>query len=180
MKKIKPIHLGLALMLAVGIAGIGANALHAATGTNSNPMSSLVAAIAEKFNLNQADVQQVFDAEHAKEEANREAEYKTRIAADVTSGKLTQDQADKILAKNAELQSLKTNFEGKTEVEKQAAMKAEMDSLKTWSTDNNIPLQYLEFGFGHGGPHNHRGMGGPGRPNDNDEDDAPTAVTNAQ
>ncbi|HEX3099736.1 MAG TPA: hypothetical protein VHQ41_02065 [Patescibacteria group bacterium] len=150
---------------------------------SGNPMANLVKAIADKFGLSQTDVQQVFDDQHAAIEAQHQQEEAARLSQAVTDGKLTQDQADKITAKRAELESQreanKTTFQSQTPAERQAAMKAQMDSLKQWATDNNIPAGYLPFGGGHGGPGGFRGHEGfgPGgmHGNDNDADDATTS-----
>ena len=144
-------------LAAVGAIAISSVSAASITGT-SNPMSNLVSAIATKFNLNPADVQQVFNDQKAKMQAQMQQKETDRINAAVTAGKLTQDQANKIIAKKAELQTqeaaFKASLEGKTKAEIQAAIKAQMDALKQWATDNNIPLQYL-MGFGglrwHGG-----------------------------
>ncbi len=137
----------LVLTGAVGVATVAA-----ATPAKTNPMSNLVAAIAQRFNLNQADVQKVFDDQKSQMRTQMEQTFTDNINQLVTEGKLTQDQANKILAKKAELESqeaaFKASLEGKTKAEVQAAIKAQMDSLKQWATQNNIPLQYLKFAAG--------------------------------
>ena len=67
--------------------------------------SSIVDKIASKFSLNKADVQKVFDEEHVARQAEHEQAYKDKIAAAVKDGKLTQAQADKVLAKHAEMKA---------------------------------------------------------------------------
>ncbi len=146
------------LGLAAGSVGV---AYAASNNQTNNPMNNLVSAIATKFNLNQADVQQVFDEQHSQMEAQFQQGYKDRLTQAVTDGKLTQEQADKITAKAQELktqrEASKDAFQNKTETERRAFMKEQMDSLKQWATDNNIPMEYMNPGFGHG----HRD--GPGR-----------------
>jgi hypothetical protein len=145
------------IMLAIvavvlGVVTTGIVVVHAATDTAkpNNLMSNLVNAIAQKFNLKSADVQQVFDEQKTQMTAQRQAKmaqtFTDRLNKAVVDGKLTQDQANKIIAKKAELEIFKTSLEGKTPTEIRAAMKAQMDSLKQWSTVNNIPQQYLMFG----------------------------------
>lgn len=156
---------------------MGAVYANSSTTGFDNPMSKLVTAIAQRFNLNVSDVQQVFDEQKAQMDAQREEQrtqmeaqreqiFTGRINQAVTDGKLTQDQAAKILAKKAELEAQKTSLEGKTKEERRTAMttmKEQMDSLKQWATDNNIPQEYLPFlGFGMG--RGHGGPGGPGGP----------------
>lgn len=147
-----------------GIATMGVTAVQAAsTGTKETRMSGLVSAIATKFNLNAADVQQVFDAQHAAQEtamrAKQAEEVKARIGAAVTAGKLTQAQADAITAKLPEIQTFMDSLKGKTNEERETAIKAQMESVKAWATANNIPQEYLELGRGFMGG---RGPGGKG------------------
>ena len=73
---------GVAIAVATaGVTGLGmASAATTNTSTSTNPMSSLVDAIATKFNLKKADVQAVVDAEHSKMEAQQEATAKTQLA----------------------------------------------------------------------------------------------------
>lgn len=156
-----------AVSLCVIAAGIGvANA--ATNVTNNNQMSELVTAIASKFNLNASDVQAVFDGQKTKMDAARkekmaemetkhQQEFATRLSQAVAAGKLTQVQAGLITSKKAELEASSSNLEGKTAEERRAAMATQMESLKQWAKDNNIPEGYLPCGFGHG-----RGFGGLG------------------
>ena len=150
---------------------------HAQTTTStssSNPIQNLVNAIAARFNLNVADVQQVFDQQKSQMDVQHQQMEANRIQQLVTDGKLTQDQADKIVAKRKEIQTFMETLKDKTQADRDAAIKSEMGSLKTWATDNNIPQQYVMMFGGH-----HGGFGMPGRgvrANDNDADDAPAAA----
>lgn len=111
-----------------------------------NPMASFVSAIAQKFNLNVADVQKVVDDQHGLMRASHTQVFAQRLAQAVSDGKLTQAQANLITAKKAELEAFRTSLDGKTQAEKQAAMKTQFDSLKKWATDNKIPSGFAFFG----------------------------------
>lgn len=162
-------------VVTLGTAGLLGGAAYATTqsSTGTDPMGSLVSAIATKFNLKTADVQAVFDTNKTQMDAQREQSVKDEVAALVKSGKLTQAQADKINAKRAELEKAheaeRTADQNLTEAERQAKMtarKAEMDTKKTeldtWLKDNGIDTTYgyllMGGGRGHGGPD---GGGGP-------------------
>jgi polyhydroxyalkanoate synthesis regulator phasin len=168
---------------AISAAGLtGATIANAATTTSvTNPMSSLVDAIASKFNLNKSDVQSVFDAQRTQMDADREAELKTEVAALVTSGKLTQAQADAINAKRAELDKQRQTDmaagQSKTDTERKADMDAHKTALDTWMKEQGIDTQYsylLMGGRGHGGP------GGPGGMRGERGGDTTTTSTTAQ
>lgn len=152
--------------ITLGLAAAGAGVSYAASATISeqgNPMSSLVTAIAQKFNLNTADVQQVFDEQRAQMQVQRQQMFSDRLAQAVTDGKLTQDQADKITAKMTELQAQreadKSTFDSLTQAERQTKMQEQMTALKQWATDNNIPTEFMLLGHGPSGHGMKHGMG---------------------
>lgn len=142
-------------LIATGAVGAYAYQSHAQTTTQNNTtqsqtahtnrISSLIQTIAQKFNLNQSDVQQVFDDQKTQMEAEHQQREADRLSQAVTDGKLTQDQADKISAKEKEL-----------EANRHAAIQQQITDLKQWATDNGIPQEFMPFG----GPGGHRG--GPG------------------
>lgn len=160
-------HLIVAASVAtIGIAGLSAGVAHAATSNSTaktDPMSGLVDAVASKFNLNKSDVQQVFDTQKAKMEADREQTIKDKVAQLVTDGKITQAQADAINAKRAELQkereANKESFKSMTADQRKATMDKQKTDLETWAKQNNIDAQYLRYVMG--GGHGHGGHGGP-------------------
>ena len=149
-------------MTAAGITGMGvASAATSGTGSSDDGTSSLVDKLASKFNLDKSDVQAVFDEERTERQAERQQEIEERLTQAVTDGKITEDQKDKILAKMKEMESQRESnhdkFKDMTEDERHEAMKSEMDSLKTWADENDIPMEYL-------GMHMHIRDGGPGGP----------------
>ncbi len=143
------------------IAGIGvAHAETSNTSSSNGPMSSLVSAIAKKFNLKTADVQAVIDEQHVSMEAQRTAEVQAKLTQLVSDGKLTQSQADAILAKRAELQQQREanrdTMQDKTTAERKSAMEEARASLDKWLSDSGISTDYrylvIGVGHGHGGP----------------------------
>jgi len=152
-----------AILIALAFITIGtAHAVSNIAG-GENPMSNIVNIIATRFNLNPSDVQAVFDeqkvqmeSQHrekiAEMEAQRQQEFTGRILQAVKDGKLTQDQADKIFAKKTEIEAQRSK--------NREEMKTQMESLKQWAADNNIPREYLFFG-GFGPDRRHGGLGFP-------------------
>jgi hypothetical protein len=114
------------------------------TGPRDNHMESFVNAIATKFNLKLADVQAVVDQTIATRKYQHEA---TRLAKAISDGKLTQAQADLIKAKYAEMKTFMDSLKNKTQAERKAAIKTQMDSLKQWAATNNIPLHFIKDGM---------------------------------
>jgi tetrahydromethanopterin S-methyltransferase subunit B len=156
MKRLQTV--GLSLAAIIGLATMGAGVINAQSTTKHNPLNGLVNAIAQKFNLDPAAVQQVVDAQHAQMEsemhAQRATEQKTKLNQAVKDGKITQAQEDLIIAKQTEIQAFMESLKDKTPAEREAAMKIQKDTLKTWATQNNIPEQYI-MGFGPGGRGKH-------------------------
>lgn len=157
-----------AAVATIGVAGLSTGAAFATTDSDggTDPMGSLVTAIAEKFNVKTADVQALFDEQRSAMQAEREQEMKDKVAALVGEGKLTQAQADKINAKRAELQkereAVRDNAGDRTLEERKTEMEAKRAEFKTWLEENDIDDSYAYLlmgghGRGHGGP----GMGGP-------------------
>ncbi len=146
------------VLITVGIAS--------ASTTNTiknNPMSDIVTAIAQKFNLSSTDVQAVVDTvmqtKRTQMQTTMEQRAADRLTQAVKDGKLTQAQANLITAKQAEIKTFMDSLAGKTMTERQTAMKTQMTALQQWAKDNNIPSGYLPIGgpMGKGG-HGMRGM----------------------
>lgn len=154
-----------AMVALTSVTGLGV--AHAATSNNTNsssgPMSSLVNAIASKFNLKTADVQAVFDAQHAQKEAQETADVKAKVSQLVSDGKLTQTQATALLAKRAELQQQRdanrSTMHSMTDAERKAAIDKEKTALDTWFSEQGISTDYRYLV--RGGPHGHDGPDGP-------------------
>lgn len=151
------------LVAGITAAGItGASVANAATSPDAtSPMSSLVDAVASKFNLNKTEVQAVFDTQRDQTQQQRETKVTSEIAQLVTDGKITQAQADKINAKRAEMQQEREANKDSAGTKTRKEMKATMDDkkaeLEQWATDNGISSDYLHYVMGGG-----RGQGGPG------------------
>ena len=64
---------------------------------------------------------------------------KQHLSQAVSSGKLTQEQADKILAKKQEMKSFMESIKDKTPTQKKEMIKQHRDEFKKWAEENNIP-----------------------------------------
>lgn len=140
-----------------GIGGYGVQAAHAATMSEASGHASLAQKIAQKFNLKESEVQQVFDQDHADRDKERHARMEERLTQAVADGKLTAAQKDTIVAKMGELEKQReaerTNFQNKTPEERRAAMDQHRAELEQWAKDNGIPTEFLRMGGGmRGGP----------------------------
>ena len=103
----------------------------------------IVQKLAEKFNLNQADVQAVFEEERTQRQQERQAAFEEGLTKAVGDGVITEEQKQTLLEKH------------KTMQENREQKGAEM---KEWTESSGIDFSALSsyIGFGHGrGP----GMG---------------------
>jgi hypothetical protein len=158
-------------MAAVGVIAATVIGASVATADTSDPQSSLVQKISDKFKLNKSEVQAVFDEHRSEKRAAHEAKFEKRLTQAVEDGKITEDQKSKILAKHKELaarfESEKDSLKDKSPEERRAAMQSLRTELEQWAKDNGIDTKWLKgfvvkgFKGGHGhGPGDHFGPRG--------------------
>ncbi len=121
---------------------------------NTNGQNSLVQMIAQKFNIDQTQVQAVFDAWHQQHQAtmlqNSTQRENNRLDQLVSQGKITSSQKQAILDELAKLrnefsaQSLKTM----TPDQRKQAMQNMQNEISQWSQSTGINAMYLRQGFG--------------------------------
>jgi hypothetical protein len=123
--------------------------LQAQTLAHPSRSSSLVDEIATKFQLSKTDVQQVVDRNKSDNQAHHAAIQKAKLDKAVKHGKLTQAQEDYIVNTQADIKNLigTTKPRNLSQTTKNA-IKAKMDTLRSWAQTNNINMRYV---------------GGPGR-----------------
>lgn len=143
----------------IGLMAVG-GVVHAdelSTASSNTGNSVLVSAIASKFNLNPSDVLTVVDEvmtnKRVAKIAHAKDHFSTKVNEEVASGKLTQVQANLILAK---VQDVSTQVQTELQAESgldQADVKAKRKAfkivlkkdLKSWATANEIPAKFLSF-----------------------------------
>jgi hypothetical protein len=158
----KMLLIPLAALIVTGTTLGVASQAHAQT-NNTNPIASIVAKIAQKFGLKEADVQSVFDQDRKDRQTQMEAKYEATLTQDVKDGKITEAQKQLILAKHKELQTKRqsdfANKKNLTPEQRKAEMTQEKQDLDAWAKQNGIDAKYL---FGGGKMGMGRGMGGHG------------------
>lgn len=129
MKINKPLVIaGIATTLGVSsIASLGIASAHGGS------EGSMAEKIATKFNINQDEVQAVFDETREEHQAERQAKMSERLQGAVDDGSLTTEQ--------------KTLIENKL-TELRATMEAEHEALDAWAEQNSIDAKYLMGGHG--------------------------------
>jgi len=150
------------LLVAGAVATVGLSSLAgvgiASAYSGMHEQSDIAAKIAQKFNLNQDDVQKVLDEDRAAHEAEFEQKRQEQLNQAVKDGTLTQDLANQLTAKEKEMKDLASSLKDKTPQERHSAMKAKMDEFKKWSEDNKIPESVMKMKMVDGAPGSGHGM----------------------
>lgn len=106
------------------------------------PGKTIVQRIAERFGLNESDVQSVFDQNHQERQAQRQDRMEERLTQLVAEGKLNESQKQAILSKMQELanqkQSQMDNFRNMTRQERLTEMQKKHDEVKSWADSLGI------------------------------------------
>lgn len=143
------------LIAAIVTTSVGAAALLGigiASADDTNPATSLIDRITERFSLNRDDVQAVFDEFHEERQAEHQQKMEEHLQTAVDAGKITAEQRDLILQKMQEVQAQRESFKDLEPEARQEAMKNLHEELKTWAEENNIPAPFGLMGPRHKGP----------------------------
>ena len=167
-KKIFPV----VALSAVAIAGlVGINGVLADDNDDPRPLSEK---IAEYFNLDVNDVEGFFESEREERQAEMQQVHEERLSKLVEEGKITEEQKQLILDKQAERRAqmeadrepgeMREMTQEEREAEREGR-RAEAEERRTemeqWLEDNGISTDLMdELGFGGGFGH---GNGGSGR-----------------
>lgn len=137
----------LVMTFAVTLVLLGTYTVSRAYAADQTAQDTLVSRIAEKFSLNKADVQAVFDQFHSERQTAKEAKYEEYLSGLVKNGKITEAQKTLLIAKRQELlakaQTDRSQFQNLTPEQRKAQRKAELKALQDWGTQNHIDLKYL-------------------------------------
>ncbi len=148
----------------IGLTGVAGTALAADnTNANSSPMSSLVQKIADKFNVDKAEVQKVFDEARAEHRVEHEQRFNERLDALVSQGKITAEQKTLIIEKFSTMKAEREANRDSGTRPTRAEMEAKKAELDKWAAENGIDLSVImpargEGGFGSRGSHGHAPM----------------------
>lgn len=152
MKKANKQKIAVVALATVATLGVGGYlASTAVNAADSTTRITIAEKIAEKFNLNQDEVEAVFTQD-------REERETSRLEHAVENGVITEDQVSAIEAKQEEFRADMDDLNAQelTTEERHDAVKALMDEYSTWAEENDIPV-----GMVAGGPKGqHSQMGG--------------------
>ncbi len=104
--------------------------------------STLLQRIAEKFGLNQDDVDQVVADYQTERRQEMQSAYEDRLTAAVENGQITAEQKQLILEKHNQLQQ---EYDSENQQRQQ-----HQEELQAWADENGIDVSYLGVGGGRG------------------------------
>lgn len=124
------------------VAGLAFGAIKIAKADDANNQQSLVQRLAQKLNLNESKVSTAMDQIRTEDQEARLAKMKEKLEQAVKDGVITEEQKQKILDKQTEMQQNR-------------------EKMQTWEEENDIDMSKLrdygiDLGMGGG-----RGHGGP-------------------
>lgn len=154
-KKMKnKILIPVAAFMIAGTVYFGAIATQAQTANTTDPHTSIIQKISQRFGLKENDVKVVFDEERTERQAQMQARYEKQLNQYVTEGMITEAQKQLIIAKHKEMQNeritQKETMQNLTPEERKAQMETKRQEMESWAKTNGIDPQYLGM-FGHKG-----------------------------
>lgn len=125
--------------------------------------TTLMQKLVSRFNLNQSEVEAVFQEVRTERQTEMQAAFEARLTQAVETGRLTEEQKQLVLAKHQEMQEKhqaeQDEWASLTQEGREAKREQRQAELKTWAEENGIDLSWLMPQMGMRGGHE-RGMGG--------------------
>lgn len=137
----KTIMIPVIAVAASGIILLGATQLvHAQT--SNTPFSGLAQAIAQKFNLNQTDVQNVINQQM---QTNMQTRVQNRLDQLVKDGKITSAQEQAIISEMAKIKSEYDTaaFKTMTADQRKQSLQKMRDEINAWAKSQGIDIKYV-------------------------------------
>jgi len=118
-----------------------------------NGRDDLIQKLAQKFGLNEADVQAVFEQDRQERQQQMETNFEERLNQAVADGQLTEEQKNLILEKHRQIKDQREqnqgNWQNLTQEQKHQKNQEQRQELQDWATQNNIDLTWLIRKGGH-------------------------------
>lgn len=151
---------GIGLATAVAVPVLAAESGTQQTIARQDPHQVLIQALAQRFNLNQTDLQQFFKEQREKQMTERLATFLTQA---VSQGRITEAQKTAIIAKAKEVAAKLPEFQSLTQEQRLEKMKQLRTEIEAWATQQGIDKAFVkDILGGMGGHHGAPGKGGKG------------------
>ena len=103
----------------------------------------IVQKIAERFNLNEADVQAVFDEEREEHFADMQARWVEKLDDLATDGKITAEQKEAVIKKHEEMHDKMLELKDLEPEERKTKMREIHEEFKKWADEQGLDLPLL-------------------------------------
>lgn len=127
---------------------LAVNAASAHGGGTAEQQAERTSAIAERFNLDESEVEAFMEERRAERQVERLAERAEQLAALVADGTLTQEQADELTALRDEIQAevsaLKESDADREEIK--TLMDENRAAIESWAEAEGLDLESLRIG----------------------------------
>ena len=111
--------------------------------------SDMVGKLAERFDLDEAEVQEFFDEHHKEREAMRAALMEERLDEAVAAGTITAAQKDELMALHADMFTRKEEASNLSMEERKALWEEHKEQVKAWEEETGVNMRQL-LGKEHG------------------------------
>lgn len=153
-KVIIPVAAFAALVAISGMIGVS-------KANDSEKQETLIQKITEKFNLNQGEVEDVFNQHREERHQQRQTEFEEKLNQAVADGKISEEQKNLILNKREELQGQRESFRDLSPEERKVKKTEHREELEKWAEENNIDIkEFMLMGKNKGLNGEGRGYGG--------------------
>lgn len=145
----------LVAVLASGVTLVSAKAVQA---QDSSSLTNIVQRIAQRFNLNEQDVQNVFDEMHNEHQTAMKEEAQTRLTEAVKNGTISQEQKNAILNKIEEMRAEKpdvASLKNMTPEQRRQTMQEKRSEMESWAQEQGLSLETFHELVGQGGARHH-------------------------
>ncbi len=133
----------LALIGLVGVQSVSAQ-------ENQRGYESIVERLSKKFNLDQTEVQAVFDEQHREREQYMQQRGEEKLNTAVENGTITEAQKNELVALREKLHNEMEDIRTMTQEEREVKIKEHSATIQDWAEKNNVDMADLDFGFGGG------------------------------
>jgi hypothetical protein len=133
---------GIAIFIMLGISIASLNAVSAQEVSSYPP---IVQKLAERFNLNPSEVEDVFQEMHEERQADMHAQFEERLNDLVSEGKLTEEQKLKVLDKIEEMQTKMESLRDLNPEERRQESREMHEEMRKWFEDSGINFEELRF-----------------------------------
>lgn len=137
-------------VIMTGLLAVGSLGVLPAGAQETTSYPPIIQRLAERFNLNQDEVAEVFEEERAEHHALMLQSFEDRLSGAVGDGKISEEQKQAILDKHEEMQAKMEELRSQnlTREQMHEQMRAYHQELRAWADEEGIEMPFMTFKFG--------------------------------